>query len=770
MRASAENLRGVAALGRSPDALAALNWGVGGMMAAAAGMLIGPITGLVVPQLVFLVIPALAVALMARFVSVPMVLFGGLAIGIAQSEMANYVTQPGVSDSLPFVVIIVVLALRGRSLPTRGFVADRFAAVGSGIVDLKIVIPLITLVGLLVLFVFSPELNTAVTTSLAFAIVLVSVVVVTGYAGQLSLAQFAFGGISALVAGRLVGSAGFPFIVAVIVGLLASIAAGLIIGLPALRTRGVSLAAVTLGLGVTVQEVLLNNPNWTGGPSGTPVGVVHIFGLAMDTADHANRYTVFALICFAISALAVASMRRGRMGRRLIAVKANERAAAALGVSVREAKLYAFALGGAIAGLAGIVIAFQGQTVLYDSFSPTNSIFAVAYAVIGGVGFVIGTVFGAMFAAGGLGNYISNLVLSGIDSWINLIGGVSLLLILVTQPAGMASSHGAALKHVIARVRRLLPERSREAAPAATPGLVAVAAMPDDPGVSEPASADGSGMGAAENTKLTVKGLTVRFGGVTAVNDVSLEVKSGEVVGLIGPNGAGKTTLIDAVTGFVSMAAGEIRLGDSEIQRWAPHQRSRAGLSRSFQSLELFEDMTVEDNLRTASDSRDRIAYVSNLVTPRNEPLGQSAVAATREFHLGPYLDARPADLPYGRRRLVAVARAVASKPSILLLDEPAAGLDETETRELAALVRRLAKIWNIGVLVVEHDMSFVMNTCDTIVVLDFGSEIGRGTPDEVSRNPHVVAAYLGDATDDESSGATPEPLGAATSDGVEVS
>jgi ABC-type branched-subunit amino acid transport system ATPase component len=217
---------------------------------------------------------------------------------------------------------------------------------------------------------------------------------------------------------------------------------------------------------------------------------------------------------------------------------------------------------------------------------------------------------------------------------------------------------------------------------------------------------------------------------------------------LIGPNGAGKTTMIDAVTGFVRASSGRMTIGGREIHGWSAHRRARAGLSRSFQSLELFEDMTVRDNLRTASDSRDRLAYVSNLVASRNEALAPAAIAAIREFQLEPYLDMLPADLPYGRRRLVAVARAVATGPSILLLDEPAAGLDETETSELAALVRRLARAWGIGVLVIEHDMTFVMSTCDRIVVLDFGQEIGRGTPAEVATDQRVIAAYLGEEID----------------------
>jgi sulfate-transporting ATPase len=245
---------------------------------------------------------------------------------------------------------------------------------------------------------------------------------------------------------------------------------------------------------------------------------------------------------------------------------------------------------------------------------------------------------------------------------------------------------------------------------------------------------------------LVARGVTVRFGGVTAVNDVSLEVKPGEVVGLIGPNGAGKTTFIDAITGFVRPASGEVRLGEQRIDGWSVARRSRAGVSRSFQSLELFEDVSVRENLRAASDTRDRLAYLSNLIRPANKPLPAAVLAAIAEFGIADELDLLPSDLPYGRRRLVAVARAVASEPSILLLDEPAAGLDEDETRELGQLVRGLARN-------------------DRLTVLDFGSVIAAGETLEVSLDPKVVAAYLGEPTDGDSlegSAAAPAGTGGA--------
>jgi sulfate-transporting ATPase len=263
---------------------------------------------------------------------------------------------------------------------------------------------------------------------------------------------------------------------------------------------------------------------------------------------------------------------------------------------------------------------------------------------------------------------------------------------------------------------------------------------------------------------LTVSDLTVRYGGTTAVDSASLTVSPGRIVGLIGPNGAGKTTLIDAVTGFTRHAGGSIELDGEEIGSWSAVRRARAGLGRSFQSLELFEDSTVLENRRCASDQRDLWSYARDLVRPVNPPLPAEVVNAIHEFQLEEDLDRVVEDLPYGRRRLLAIARAVATRPSILLLDEPAAGLGDVESAELAHLVRRLADDLGIGVLLVEHDMSFVMAVCDELVVLDFGRQIAQGAPDAIRNDPAVIAAYLGeDESEVVTTGGAPPPRPVAT-------
>ena len=738
INAGAQNERAVQTLGWSPDRLSALTWGLGGGLAGLAAVLAAPLTGLSTTTFALVVtVAGLGAALLGGFHSFPMTFVGGLVIGLGELLATNYKGKierllhqdqiTGLNRASAFLVIFLVLVIRGRGLPLRSHLADRLPKLGTGIINVRALAIAIASFLVLLFFVFDDRWAQAGYVSLTAGVMVLSIVVVTGLAGQISLAQWALGGVGALIAGRMV-RAGVPIELAIVLGLVLTVPVGILFALPALRTRGVNLAVVTLGLGYAVSEVVFANSRYLGNTldGGTKIGPSKLFGIDVDAFNHPHRWAVVCLIALVLAGLMVANLRRSVTGRRLIAVRTNERAAASLGISVFTVKLYSFAVAAGIAALAGILVAFKSRNIQYQGFNIFESINSVGFAVIGGLGFVLAGVFAAPNAIGGIGTRITEDWLHLGNKWDLVLGSAIVLIILMVQQDGIAAT---ATEHARPLLRKLRLSGKRPVA-SEVPFVVTEPVAP---------------------RTLSVTGLTVRFGGVVAVDDVTFEVHPGEVVGLIGPNGAGKTTIIDAVTGFVKPASGVLKLDATDISGWNAGRRARHGLRRSFQSLELFEDLTIEDNIRAGADVSRRASWITDLIWPRPGPLTSEAVAAIREFELVDDLVKLPPEMPYGRRRLVGIARAVASGPSIIMLDEPAAGLDESESRELAHLIRRLADEWRMGVLLVEHDVGLVMSTCDRIVVIEFGRVIASGTPKEVRENPAVRAAYLGDSAADES-------------------
>jgi sulfate-transporting ATPase len=737
----AENQRSAAALGWSPEMVSAITWGAGAGLAGLAGVLISPITQLSVDDLTLIIIPTLAAALIGGFVSFPGALLGGLIIGVSQSLVSNYVNGyvPGASDVLPLLLVILVLVARGTSLPMRGYVLDRLPEVGSGRVDIRLLVPVVIAGLVLVSVVTSANWLNAFSSTFAIAIVLLSLVVVTGYAGQLSLGQYGLAGLGAFVAARLVSSEGWPFELGLLAGVGFAIASGFVFGLPALRTRGVNLAIVTLALGLTAQSQVFNNSTFLplvvgGGAFGLNVGSIKVFGWNINPVSHPGRYAVVTFVLLALSALLVANVRRGRSGRRLLAVRANERAAAASGVNVMATKLYAFCLAGALAGLGGVMIAFQSTTVTFTTFDPVSSLNAVALAVIGGVGFTLGPVVGALFAASSIGSIIA-FQWQSIDNYLPLAAGIGLLVTLLLNQAGIVSKNIELLKGLRNRVSG--SERRAAVAPIPTPR-------------------QRDRVKAVDPRRLVVESLTVQYGGIRAVDSVDLHVEPGEIVGLIGANGAGKTSVVDAVTGFTRYA-GRVVVGGEAIDRLPPHKRVHRGLVRTFQGDELFLELTVLENVQVPSGRFVGISPAIDLVKPTSDPIPPAAAAALDEFGLGEFLSAThrryPTELSFGQRRIVGVARALAAEPSVLLLDEPVAGLNDHESAQFADLVRRLAIDWRMAVLVIEHDMPFVMSLADRIVMMDFGVKIVEGSAAEVRHNQSAIAAYFGEDVSEYSRG-----------------
>jgi len=732
IKAAAQNERAVRTLGWSPDRLASITWALGGALGGLAAVLVAPLTGLTTTTFTLLVtIAGLGAALLGGFHSFPMTFVGGLVVGLGESLATRYKGDverwihhspiTGLPRAPAFIVILIVLVVRGRGLPLRSHVADRLPRLGTGRLNLKgLAIASAVFLGLL-FFVMDGQWATAAFISLTAGVMILSVVVVTGFAGQISLGQWAIAGVAALIGGRLI-RAGFSTELAIVIAIVCTIPIGILFALPALRTRGVNLAVVTLALGYVVSEVVFANAHYLGDilDGGTKIGPLKMFGMEVDALNHPHRYALLCFIFFVLLSLMVANLRRSETGRRLIAVRTNERAAASLGISVFSVKIYAFAVAAGIAAVGGILAGFRMLTISYGGFNVFESISTVGFAVTGGLGYVLAGAFAAPNAVGGIGSKVIENWLHLHNKWDVILGGALVLIILIVQQNGIADAATEGTRPLWRKLRLTSKPIPPTSLPDAAPSRV-------------------------EPKTLTVSELTVRFGGVTAVGDVSFEVRPGEVVGLIGPNGAGKTTIIDAVTGFVKPAYGHLSVDTDDVSEWTASARARGGLRRSFQSLELFEDLSVEDNIRAGADVSNRSGWFYDLFWPKKRELSSTSVAAIREFNLSDDLAKLPTELSYGRRRLVGIARSVASGPSLLMLDEPAAGLDEFESRELARLVRRLADEWGMGVLLVEHDVGLVMSTCDRIVVIEFGQMIATGTPSEIRDNPRVKAAYLGE-------------------------
>jgi ABC-type branched-subunit amino acid transport system ATPase component/ABC-type branched-subunit amino acid transport system permease subunit len=726
--AVAENRRAAASLGWSTSKIELANWMLAGVLSALSGVLLAPIVGLSAATLVLLVVPALAAALVGSFSSFALTAAGALGIGVLESLTAKYLGAKvtGAATSIPFLVIIVVIVAGGRARPARSDLPTRLPGIGPGRVR-----PVLTSVGVviaLMLILTTPnDAVAAVSATLTAAVLVVSVVVVTGYAGQVSLGQWALAGMGAWIAARLVESAGFPFWLAALAGILGAVPVGLVVALPALRTRGVNLAVATLGLSLVVQAMILDNGDLTGGADGTRVGAPDLFGLSIDPIAHPRRFALFALGCFVVVAVVVSNVRRGRSGRRLIAVRSNEAAAASLGIGVYGAKLYAFGLASAVAAVAGILTAFRTPIVVFSQFGILGSIHAVLWSVIGGIGWVAGALAGAQFAPGSLFAWLLSKVFSpGFNRWLPVIAGIGVINTLAFAPEGV----GAFYHHVADQVRGKLGKRLQRDRRVRPPTM-----LPARPG--------------RDFGELVVEDLSVRYGGVIALDQASFRLQPGTILGLIGPNGAGKTTFLDAVTGFTTPTRGRVTLDGVDITSWSPVRRARAGLSRSFQAVQLFDELSVRDNLLVAAEPTGIGCYFKDLVRPGRRPTSELLEVVIDEFGLRDHLDARPPDLPQGLRRLVGIARAAVTEPSVLFLDEPAAGLDEHETAELGHLIRRLAVDRAMAIVLVEHDVPVVLATCDHVMVLDFGRQIAYGTPDEVRQDPVVINAYLG-APDDE--------------------
>lgn len=720
--AGAENALVASTLGVNTKRVGLLNWIIGSAAAGLAGVLLVPILGSLIPNpLVLLVIPALAAAMIGRFTSYGLTVVGGLLIGIGQSLLVRYQVAifgdklgAGWPDALPFLVVILILVAGGARFPKRSDVAARLPRVGRTTVSPFVGIG-VSLVAAALMLICSDRLAGQFVAMSGYAIVGLSLVVITGLAGQTALAQFSIAAVAALASAAVSHTFAWPFPVVMLVGIAAGTTAGLAFALPAFRTRGPTLAIATLGVGVALQNVVYKNGNLTLADvyGGTPVETPTLLGIDLSTAEHPQRYAALVVLVLGLVAVGVSNLRSSATGRRLLAVRSSERAAASAGIRLTGAKTAAFVIAAAIASLGGVLLAFQHQTVLYDGYDIIASLNLVIFTLIGGVGYVLGPIFGAIISPSGIFTYIFHGHES-VQRWLLAIGGFGLILCLIFYPHGQTEPFGALWRKIW---RRRKPPSIRVAQPLS---------------VRPPA-------------ELQVRGLSVGYGTVTAVDALDLSIKPGHIVGLIGPNGAGKTTAIDAISGFVRIRSGSISLGGRDMVSYGAHKRAASGVGRTFQMVELFDDLTVAENLAVSVERVRWWHWVTDFVRRRTVSLPASVLEQASLLGLND-LSLSPHELAQGQRRVLGVLRAIASGPCVLLLDEPAAGLNRAETEHLSQVLRQLADDLGIGMLLVEHDLSMVTAICDHVVAIDFGKTIFDGSVEQAVDDAAIRAAYLGDA------------------------
>ena len=558
-----------------------------------------------------------------------------------------------------------------------------------------------------------------------YAILAVSLNFVLGYAGQISLGHAGFFGIGAYTAAIMThGSSGEMFWPAFIASGITAGIAGAIIGIPALRLKGHYLAFGTLGFGEIVRIVLYNWREVTRGTDGiSGIPSPKLFGFEFDTDQ---KYYFLVLAVLALVLVASYRTQRSKFGREFAAIRDAEMAAGTTGVNVTRMKILAFVISSVIAGFAGALYANLVGFLSPDTFTFEVTAQVLSMVLIGGMGTTFGPVVGAIF--------IMALpeMLRVSKEYYQVIYGAGVAFTVLFLPQGILG---------------LFNRRKAARVPQASAADAADELPLDDPAIALLRPAQASHVETNANI-LAINHLTCKFGGLIAINDLSMDVKAGSIHALIGPNGAGKSTFINLVSGVYVPASDTMTFDGEKLQPMASWNLAKLGIARTFQNLRSFHSLTVKENVLVgcrAASSSGWLAVVLGLPSAAAEEkeLVALAEAALRFVGLWHVRDTLVSSLPHEQQRLVEIARALAMRPKMILLDEPAAGMNPTEVERLVSCVQKMKAI-GLTVLIVEHNMPFVMRIADDITVLSFGKKIADGAPQEIRSNPEVISAYLG--------------------------
>jgi ABC-type branched-subunit amino acid transport system ATPase component/branched-subunit amino acid ABC-type transport system permease component len=710
--------------GTSPVRVRRWAWVIGATLASASGLLLVPYVTLDATNLTFLVVAAYGAAALGSFTSVPGTYAGGLIIGVAAALCSKYFTSgllSGLSTSLPFVALFIVLLVsrRGR-LAEKARIAPRSDGgwvtpwpiqVGAGLIVLVVLLFVPSFAGF-----YLPDYSGF----LAMTILFLSLGLLVRTAGQVSLCHVSFMAIGVCGFAQLAANHNWPWLPALLVGALFTVPIGALLAIPAIRLSGLYLALATFGFGILLQYMFYSQNYMFGSVgAGVPVRMPIAPSLGLTGSDSSYYYLclVFALIVVGL----IVAITHSRLGRLLRALADSPTGLATSGASINVTLVLVFCVSAFIAGIAGILQAGAVGQAGGQSYLPITSLVYFTLIMIN----VGGAPWYALVAAAGTVIIPSYLTSTDTNYWLQVLFGVTAIAYAMT-PARLRGTPPA--------VRALLDRVPR-------PNVLGRFGRRRGARPLSPSSASGrSGM-------LSVQGVTVAFGGLVAVDGVSLEAPTGRITGLIGPNGAGKTTLFNACSGLNRPNRGVVLLDGATMSRRSPAHRARRGLGRTFQQMELYDSLTVRENVELGHEASYAGSNIFQHLVSRpgtSRRVAASAEDALRLCDLQELSDRAVGSLSTGQRRLVELARCLAGPYHILLLDEPSSGLDRAETARFGEVLEQVVGERGVGILLVEHDVALVTAVCSYIYVLDFGKLIFEGPAAEALASPIVQAAYLG--------------------------
>ncbi len=559
--------------------------------------------------------------------------------------------------------------------------------------------------------------------------------IVAGYTGLLDLSYIAFFGIGGY-AFAFLSSDHFgihlPFLIALPICACVAMISGFLLGLTSIRLKGDYLAIVTLSFAQIFKLLLLNldTPvNITGGVNGIyAFDMIKLFSLkVISPASYSTLIWACALIVFIVAF----RLQKSRIGRGWNAIREDELAADTIGINTIRMKLYSFATGAFFAGFSGAVFASFQDSVFPNNFDFQQLVVVYCMVIIGGLGNIYGVIAGAFVLS------ILPELLREYGGLRMMIYGATLVAIMAVRPQGLFSAIPGFTKYI----KR--PDKDKTGKLRASTDLY----YAENDGEKDSVS-----YSKQSNQILNIKGLSLNFGGIKAIDNLNFKLNKTEILSIIGPNGAGKSTLFNIISGIYISDNGTITYNNKDITKFKPHQVAKAGIARTFQNLRLFNDLSVMENIKASRFCRTRSFFLSTILNLRlnkreEEKTDIKAREILRMFGkrlTGYRYDQKVSQLSYANRRRVEIARAMASDPQILLLDEPSAGMNPQETEEITQFIKELRDRFGFTILVIEHKLNLVKAVSDRVIVMDHGKKICEGSYNEVSKNKMVVEAYLG--------------------------